>query len=361
MKLKKFIATTLCLATIIGPTSAFANDNVKYDFKKTSSKIESLINNKINKFDVSNLNSSLSNFKKNISINNSEVIDIKKSKANYQIEGSVLNHTDSLINSDKEDMYFFNVDSARTMLMKMNSINDNYIAQLGIVDWNTGTWSGTNVYVSSNQQFNLSSLPVGDYAIRVFSQGSAGDNYTIGMNAENPENATSIIHQSDSLQYVVLGYNNGDVYSQGKLLFNPNKSNPNLDWKRNYYFSWDGNYRARDHKISSAKIKSVSAPISYKSQYVNSDNAIMVYLDKGTIFTYFESEFHSYPSYYYSSFNDITGKKTPRALDTEDFNEYGEHILILDLESNKAIDFLSVLNLYYGSGIEPFPEINFLN
>ena len=56
----------------------------------------------------------------------------------------------------------------------------------------------------------------------------------------------------------------------------------------------------------------------------------------------------------------ILGKTTPRQIDTDDFN-YGDHILIFDLNTGQPIDFYSVLNFYYGAGIETLPIINYLN
>ncbi len=56
----------------------------------------------------------------------------------------------------------------------------------------------------------------------------------------------------------------------------------------------------------------------------------MVYLDEGTLFIYHESQYQSGPdSYYYSSFVDTLGKKTPRRLEADDYN-YGNLILIVD-------------------------------
>ncbi|GAB7387165.1 hypothetical protein BSNK01_10010 [Bacillaceae bacterium] len=51
---------------------------------------------------------------------------------------------------------------------------------------------------------------------------------------------------------------------------------------------------------------------------------------------------------------------TPRRLEADDYND-GEHILIVDLTTGKPIDFFSVLNFYYASGVEPLPSINYLD
>lgn len=137
----------------------------------------------------------------------------------------------------------------------------------------------------------------------------------------------------------------------GKYVLNTNESNPHLDWERNYYFSSGGGYSQRKHSISNVKVKSISRPVSYTSSYASSDNAIMIYLNPGTSFTYHESQYQSGTNpYYHSSFIDILGKNTPRKIDSDDFN-YGDHILILNLNTGQPIDFYSVLNFYYGAGV----------
>ncbi|EPX60302.1 hypothetical protein D187_002388 [Cystobacter fuscus DSM 2262] len=40
---------------------------------------------------------------------------------------------------------------------------------------------------------------------------------------------------------------------------------------------------------------------------------------------------------------------------------WGDQILIYDLNTGKPIDFFSVLNFYYASGVEAVPTITWLN
>ncbi|MEG1416093.1 MAG: hypothetical protein RSC49_05740, partial [Clostridium sp.] len=252
----------------------------------------------------------------------------------------------------------------RTMVMNMTSTNPNYVAQLGIVDWQNGTFTGTNVYVFSGQEIKLNNLPAGSYGIRIFSNNNTvGQSYTIRMNALNPGgDGSTIIQKSSSLRYIVMQYINKDIFANGKFVANLSRSNPELKWTREFYFPTGGGYTSRKHDIDEARVKSVSAPVSYKSSYASSNNAILVYLERDTLFTYFESAYQSGVSTaYYNSFIDTLGKKTPRRLDVDDMTNNGDHILVVDLDSGKPIDFFSVLNYYYASGVEPIPTINFLN
>ncbi|WNG23680.1 hypothetical protein F0U62_06295 [Cystobacter fuscus] len=199
-------------------------------------------------------------------------------------------------------------------------------------------------------------------ALRVYSAGALGNTYTIKLNAANPRGASSIRSLSGSYLQAVLGYPNGDIYANGSYVVTVGGTNAHLDWKREFYFPWDGNYESRTHSIYSAKILNVSAPVSYTSSYASSTNAILIYLDKGTGFMHHQSSFRSGPPVqYYSSFVDTIGKTTPRSLDSDDLTNWGDQILAYDLNTGKPIDFFSVLNFYYASGVEALPTITWLN
>lgn len=280
----------------------------------------------------------------------------------YEVDGSLMNFTDSLQADDPDDYWFFSVNTDRSMVLKLLSGNSDYLAQLYIVDWSTGQAYPTSVGAYAQTQIALKNLPAGDYLFRVYSEGSVGDAYTLRMNAANPADYSSLTSISDSLKYVVAAYANGDIYSSGVLVGNTQGNNTHLDWKREYYFSWGSGYSSRTHEISNVKIASVSAPVSYTSSYASSSNAILIYLDTDTLFMYHQSYYQSGPDHIYeSSFDDTLGKRTPRYLDDEDIDSYGPHILVYDLNTQKAIDFYSVLNFYYAAEIEPDPTVRALN
>lgn len=229
------------------------------------------------------------------------------------------------------------------------------------MDWETLTLYPTNIEAKPGELVASSLLSNGDWALGVHSTGTYGDAYSINMNATNPSGAVGILSASNSLQQLVLRYSNNDIYSNGIYVATTGGNNNHLDWERKYDFTWNGNYDKRTHNISNAKVKTVSAPVSYHSNYAKSNNAILIYLEEDTLFTYFESSFRSGPpTQYTSSFVDTIGKTTPRRLD-DDIKNWGDHILVYDLNEQKPIDFFSVLNFYYAGGIEALPSIKLLN
>ncbi|MFK4341311.1 MULTISPECIES: hypothetical protein [unclassified Paenibacillus] len=101
--------------------------------------------------------------------------------------------------------------------------------------------------------------------------------------------------------------------------------------------------------------------MKYTSNYASSDNAVLIVLNEGTLFTYFESAYSSgNPPYHSSSFVDTNGRTTPRRLDFIDMAGDPD-ILVYDLDKKKVIDFASSLNYYYAKGIEPHPTVVYYN
>ncbi|QNU65355.1 hypothetical protein EHE19_010425 [Ruminiclostridium herbifermentans] len=260
------------------------------------------------------------------------------------------------------DFYFFTVTKDTFMVARLDSNNSYYKADLYIIDYETGNAILTNISSYANNIIALNGLPQGDYALAIYSMDNVGASYSLKINATNPYGGyNSIIKITQDLQQFVLKYNDNSIYANGVYVCNtsPSAVNSHLDWERDYFFSYGGNYSNRDLSISSVKIKNVVGPVTYSSSYASSQNVMLIYLDIGTLYTYFESQFQSVPHYYYSSFVDVLGKTTPRRLDADDFN-YGDHILAFDLNTGRSIDFYSVLNYYYAAGIESLPTITFI-
>ncbi|WP_153463941.1 MULTISPECIES: hypothetical protein [Sediminibacillus] len=282
--------------------------------------------------------------------------------SNFDVSGDRMNFNDSLTSSDPDDFWFFSIPSDRSILFEIETENPDYIVELYQIDWETGTAYPTSIGGYANQLVANNQITSGDWALRVYSSNTLEDTYTIKMNATNPNGAESVYSTSDSLLYAVLGYPNGDIYSNGVFVAAIGRENTQLDWEREFYFAWDGNYNQRQHSISDVNIKSISAPVSYTASYASSNNAILLYLDEGSLFTHHVSSFRSGPpTQYDSSFVDTIGKTTPRRLDTDDLTNWGDHILVFDLNTGESIDFFSVLNYYYASGAESIPTITFLN
>ncbi|WP_410770678.1 hypothetical protein [Fontibacillus sp. BL9] len=280
-------------------------------------------------------------------------------QAVYETPDSILNVTDSLQVGDPEEMIFFSVNTDRSMVLKLLSSNVDYLAQLYIVDWNTGQAYPTSVGAYAQTQIALKNLPAGDYLLRIYSGGSVGETYNLSMNAANPSNYNNLVYYSDTLNVVLASYSNGDLYSNGTFIYNSQSGSAysNLDWTREYYFSWGSGYRSRTHKVYNPIITGVSVPVSYSSSYASSSRAILLYVGENTGFMHHEAYYQSGPDHIYeSSFYDTLGKRTPRSLDAEDMN--WDHILVYDLNTNKTIDFYSVLNYYYAAGIEPAPTVS---
>lgn len=282
-----------------------------------------------------------------------------KTSSMYNSDDQVFNTTSVLDENNPDDMYFFSTSSDRTFITRILSDNSDYHLKLYVVNWDTGEAQPSNISMAAGNLVLLKELPAGDYMIRVYSEGTTGDSYNIQLNAKNPSNYSSVKSVTSNLQAFVAEYGDGSVYANGTLLYNSNTKTSSLDWEREYYFSYGGGYNQRTHSISDVKVKNISDPVTYRSSYASSSSAIMVYLDTGTLFMHHVSAYQTGVGYD-DSFLDTLGKKTPRRLDSDDQN-YGDHILIVDLKTGKAIDFFSVLNYYYASGAESLPVIKYIN
>ena len=372
-KFRFFLLTILILTLLSSSIPAFASENT-IDENESFIKTQDVSNDQI-----TNLIHAQSKLEckveqaDNISVENDLFVNSSKGVKNIETEigkrSNVLlpdnprTIVNGVLTEDNDvDFHFFSVTSNKFMVAQLISDNADYCTVLYMVDYDTGTATPTNISGNSGDIIALNGLPKGGYAFAVFSNDNVGDTYSLKINATNPSgDITDILKITPSLQQFVILYSNNDVYANGTFVYNasPNASTKHLDWKREYYFPYDGNYKQRTHDISDVKIKAIAGPYEYTSSYASSDNVMLIYLDEGTLFTYFESEFHSNP-HYYSSFNDILGKTTPRRLEADDYS-YGEHILIYDLNTGTPIDFFSVLNFYCSAGVEDLPVLTPLN
>lgn len=344
------------------------SSNAEKSFNLLKESESSVLSNNLDSFKIASPNEQ--DF---IQINQETEIDIKENSIpidNYLItpQSNYLVHDDrfifnsSLTENDPDDMFFFQVESDRTIITDLISDNSEYLVQLYMVDWENGVAYETNLKEKANNRIVYNKLPEGDWALRITSTKQIGDDYTIKMNASNPSGASFIYAATPSIQHILLGYPNNDIFANGNFILNTEKVNSHLNWEREFYFGWDGNYNRRKHSISHVHYSSISTPVSYQSSYASSDNAVLIYLKQETLFTYFESYFRSDPpTQYEQSFIDTIGKKTPRRLDEDDLMNWGDHILIYDLDNQETIDFFSILNYYYASGTEAIPTITFLD
>ncbi|MBD3858896.1 hypothetical protein IEE86_04045 [Bacillus sp. 28A-2] len=299
--------------------------------------------------------------KKGISIKRKAAKDGKmRTSGVHSIDGLAINQSVVLSEDDPVDLWFLSTSSPQALISRITSSNPDYFVQLFVVDYETGQAYPTDLIQPAGSLLGLTNLPAGDYAFGITSGGDFGDAYTIQVNAKNPPNFTGAVSLSSTLQYFVADYANGDVFANGTKVYNKQSKTADYEWKRVFYFPYDGKFEQRTHSISSVKVKSISAPVSYSAPYASSSEAILVYLDVETLFMYHQSSFAS-GQYYHDTFVDTLGKTTPRRLDLDDLTNYGDHILAVDLKTGQPIDFFSVLNFYYAAGIEKLPTIKTLN
>ena len=272
--------------------------------------------------------------------------------------------TGTLSESNNMDFYFFSVtDTSKFLLAQLTSSNTDYVAQLYIVDSETGDATATNIYGFAGDLIQLNGLPVGEYAFIIFSNNNTyGQNYVLDINATNPAaNITSVYYLANDLSIFMYETESGDVYGNGCLIYNTStNTGTNLTWQRIDEFSWGSGYEQRTHSVFNVKIKAMSSPVSYSSAKASSDCAVLLYCDEGTAFSYLHTYYQSGVDHVYeSTTRDTTDRITPRALDELDFVEGNEHILVYDMNTGSVIDFYSTLNIYYAGGYEAQPTISF--
>ncbi|WP_338443491.1 hypothetical protein V5F86_19885 [Bacillus spizizenii] len=367
MKNKKIFSLPLLCVVLIVAFSTCLNSNAaaaqNVPKEKAITKQQETLKNHKEMEDVSLKQADAGSLKKD---KKAETIKVKKpanenvfkTTSMYNSEDQVFDTSSVLNDNNPDDMYFFSTSSNRTLITRILSGNSQYYLKLYVVNWDTGEAQPTNITMDAGNLVLLKELPAGDYMIRVYSEGTLGDSYNIQLNAKNPSNYTSVKSITSNLQAFVAEYADGSVYANGTLLYNTSTKTSSLSWEREYYFSYGGGYNQRTHSISDVKVKNVSDPVTYRSSYASSNAAVMVYLDTGTLFMHHVSAYQSGVGYD-DSFLDTLGKKTPRRLDADDQN-YGDHILIVDVKTGKAIDFFSVLNYYYASGVESLPVISYI-
>lgn len=289
--------------------------------------------------------------------------------SNFNVTGDRISFSDSLTAVDPADFWFFSVPTDRTILTQLRSANANYRVDLYSIDWNTGTATPTPFWGKAGEIRFATDLAAGDWGLRVTSTGSVGDSYSIHANManlsvvpdpSNPANTAKLTSYSENLISAVMEYPNGDITVNGEKIGNTSavsNINAHLTWAREYTFTSGGAHSSINHDIDDVRIKSVTIPLKYTSQYAQSDNAVFITLDKETLFTSFRSNFVSgVPTSSWSTFEDVQGRTTPRRLDEIDM--LGDpDLLVYDLDKKKVIDFASSLNYWYAKGIETFPSV----
>ena len=369
-KSKLFILILVAMLIMCRPVSAFAAETRSY---------EPVMATDINIVDLEmpSCNINVSQSIKNIASDTDTSFFIDETKERLDVSADLRSRSaylfednpnasaaGTLLESNNMDFYFFSVTNAsRFLLARLTSSNANYVAQLYIIDSETGDAVATNIYGFAGNLIQLNGLPVGEYAFVIFSNNNTyGQNYVLDINATNPAaNIANVYYLANDLSIFMYETEAGDVYGNGSLIYNTaTNTGSNLTWQRVDEFSWGSGYEQRTHRVFNVKVKAISSPVSYSSTKASSDCAVLIYCDEGTAFSYLHTYYQSGVDHIYeSTTKDTTGRTTPRPLDENDFVEGNEHILVYDMNTGSVIDFYSTLNLYYAGGYEAQPTITF--
>lgn len=279
--------------------------------------------------------------------------------ANAQLDLGVepVGNLTATLSQDQIHILTFQLKENKTLFSKMESSNGKYAFQIYRFVDDTTLEPYSNA-VMANNVLN-GTIPSGRYAFVIANLGTSyGAQYTMYMNTSTPSpaNAVSIkiIKLSDSYKHVTVQMIDSKgkiiVYCDGVEVYNEN--NPTkLDWERVLDLSWSGGYNYNKHEIYSAQIQGISGVGTYTSDYVKSNNAVILFLDVGTGYMYNESKRNSTTGERVFHFYDPFGNKTPRKLTADDIDKY--HCwLVFDLSLGRPIDFWSSLNWYYATGSE---------
>lgn len=249
----------------------------------------------------------------------------------------------------------FNVTSSRVMFSKLASSDTDYVMALYTIDGEGNLNQATGFYAPGSELKII--LASGQYAFAILSgTESYGSSYTLYVNTSTPgSNVTGAnIHRVNSTysHIVALVMESGSpvLYCDGVKISDLNDTS-SLDWERILDLSWSSGYNYNKHEISNVQIAGVSLPGTYNSDYVDSNNAVIIFLAAGTNYMYNESQRNWDTGYSLFHFLDPFGNETPRSLTDYDIANY-QCYLVFDLNTGKSIDFWSALNWYYATGTE---------
>lgn len=266
---------------------------------------------------------------------------------------------DGSISDGTTDFHIIQVPSDKTAFLKIISEDNANLAALVVeLDMNTGVLG--NTVFGDLAQDNLpaieTSLSAGAYAIAVLSGDSSspdGD-YTLMWNSSNPSGATALLHCANDLSKVILGYSSTvAVYCNGTSWLN------NLEWEEHYTFASGNGYVGRDQSVSSITVRNVNIG-SYSSNLGTTSNALFVEVGVGTLWTIMRSQFvnNTGDVTHIMDYSDATGQITPRRFDSADI-ENGPHYIVIDMNTNNVIDFLSAYNYLWLTGQNTGLSISF--
>lgn len=260
------------------------------------------------------------------------------------------------LGTDEMHLLQFQVASTKVLFSQFEATNSEYAFALYSIA-SDGTLVQETNYYFPNSAIKLV-LPAGRYAFVIQNAGTTfGNSYTVRINTSTPgDNVTAagiykIQPNYSSIIALVTRDGSDYVYCNGSYIANVN-SPSNLDWERVLDLKWgNGSWNYNKHEVYNVNIKDISFPGTYTSDYVNSSNAVVIFLNPGTGYMYNESKYSEYSGERVFHFRDPFGNTTPRTLDSYDIATY-QCWLIYDLNKESSIDFWSSLNWYYATGTE---------
>lgn len=265
------------------------------------------------------------------------------------------------LSQDQVHILLFQLSESKVLFSKMTSNNSEYAYQIYKVN-SDGTLTPYSNAVLAGEQIT-GTISSGQYAFVVANTGTSyGSSYTMYMNTVTPSPSNvasmSLVSLSSSYKHVTVQMitTSGDmvVYCDGVRVIDEGSPSM-LDWERVLDLSWSSGYNYNKHEIYNAVVSGISSVGTYTSDYVTSNNAVILYLDVGTGYMYNESKRNWDTGEHIFHFYDPAGNTTPRTLNAYDIANYNCR-LVFDLNTGRPIDFWSFLNWYYATGTE---EANF--
>lgn len=353
--MKKLLSILLAVSIIIGSCiGAYAQEN-------NSSYLDSA-NQALNIIDYENLNRiSLGNLTETDSIKSSFEIEpagiesYNEQKSFRQARSTeFLNDPVAIVNSNlSENADFYVVENTSDVyaFLQLSAEDSNLVAILYFVNSDGTLGSSTGFGVYANQGCSAIGLPTGVYAIVIVSIDGSGGAYTLYWNRSNPyaqsgESSVPISISEDLSQVAIY-------YTDSKILNNGTNVMTDLQYEERRDFIVTGGYAHITTSISSVYETGniYTGSFSYQdSTPYSTDNALIIELERASymyVDRYYQNINGDVTSWMY--FEDpVTGLTTPRVLgDGPDDADYAPHYLIVDLNTNKVVDFVSVFNYFY--------------
>lgn len=359
---------TTTVVTLTSVTANFTEDNYAIDLSNANSIEINTISDSSSEIQSYNVDNAQDLFTTDVPSTELQEIDINSvdnsNLANLNAKTSILtanmgtnpcNTFSTSLTNNSMHILEFTLNKDTIIYSKFESLDSNYLVALCKQD-STGSMNYiTNAFTpNSNLNYILES---GTYGFVIMNNGGTYDKqYAIRVNASSPSlsNSTGFgVYQLSSSYDSIISYNNfsnyeKEVYYNGKTIMDINKQ-ADLDWKRIQNITWSGGWNYNEHSISNVEIGAISNVGKYTSDYVNSNNAVIIQLAPETLYMFNESISSAYNRVYH--FIDPFNNLTPRRLTAYDVSRY-QCWLIYDIDKGVPIDFWSSLNYNYIKGTE---------